>query len=235
MEKRIQIGLVGDFNEKKHTLVALNQSIEHCKPHLKFDLTATWIPTVTLPVNFLVQSQYDGFWIVPGSPYENDDGVYALIRWTRENNFPILGTCGGFQYMVVEYSKNVLGFKNAGHEESEPGVENLIISKMACSLKGSQEQVHITDHDSWLYRILKTNVITGHFNCNYGVNPVYQKLIDQYPLAFTAFSEDGEARALEIKGHHFYNGTLFQPPLDSSFDKPNPLLMDFFESCAKLK
>lgn len=230
--ERIQIGLVGDFNENKHTHLALNNCIEHCRKHLRFEIEANWLPTETVTDSFLADHPYEGFWFTPGSPYHYDENVYRAIRWARENNFPALGTCGGFQYMVVEYARNVLGFKDAGHEESEPGVAQLIISKMSCSLKGQHEEVHITDLDSWLYKILKTTKITGHFNCSYGVNPVFQKSLNQYPLVFTAFSPDGVVRALELKTHRFFNGTLFQPPLDSTPEKPNPLIMDFFHECS---
>lgn len=230
--KRIQIGLVGDFNENKHTHVALNKCVDYCRKHLKFQLEAIWIPTETVTGRFLADHTFEGFWFTPGSPYKNDDGVYEAIRWARENDFPALGTCGGFQYMIVEYAKNVLGFAHAGHEESEPEVEQLIISKLSCSLKGQQEEVHITDLDSWLYKILKTTRITGHFNCSYGANPVYQKSLNQYPMVFTAFSPSGEVRALELKAHRFFKGTLFQPPLDCTPEKPNPLIMDFFHECS---
>jgi CTP synthase (UTP-ammonia lyase) len=232
MEKRIKIGLVGDFDKKIVNHLAINESVIHAKPHLHFELETTWVPTETITENFLAQQNFNGFWVVPGSPYKNDEGVYKLIRWARENDFPLFGTCGGFQYMVVEYAKNVLGFRNAGHEESEPQVEQLVISKLACSLKATEEEVMITDKHSWLFQTLQKEKITGRFNCSYGLNPKFQPLIDQYPMVFTAFSAGGEARALELKGHRFYAATLFQPPLESTAENPNPLLISFFKKCS---
>jgi CTP synthase (UTP-ammonia lyase) len=232
MDKRIRIGLVGDFNEKIYTLVKLNEAIGHCRPLLNFSLEASWLPTETIDEKFLEQHSFHGFWVVPGSPYKNDEGVYKLIRWCRENNFPVLGTCGGFQYMVVEYARNVLGISNGGHEENDPQAAQLVISKLSCSLKGKQEEVSISDQHSWLYEVLKTDKITGYFYCSYGVNPVYQNVLDQYPMVFTAFSPMSEPRALQLKTHRFFNGTLFQPPLDSTAEKPNPLMLSFFNECA---
>jgi CTP synthase (UTP-ammonia lyase) len=49
---------------------------------------------------------------------------------------------------------------------------------------------------------------------------------------FTAFSASGEPRAFELRAHRFYNGTLFQPALDSTPENPNPLLVSFFNKCA---
>ena len=232
MHKRIQIGLVGDFDKNMYTHVALNDAIAHCRPKLHFELETSWIPTRKIDDNFLAQHTFEGFWIAPGSPYKNDEGVYKLIRWSRENNFPLFGTCGGFQYMLIEFARNVLGFSQSGHEESEPHMEQLVISKMTCSLKGATEDVVITDKDSWLREILQVNNIKGNFNCSYGVNPLYKNILNQYPMVFTAFSTLGEPRAFEMKAHRFYNGTLFQPQLDSTPEKPNPLLLSFFQKCA---
>src|SRR4051794_1142125 len=43
----------------------------------------------------------DGLWVIPGSPYADDDAVDAAIDWARRSGTPFLGTCSGFQYAVV--------------------------------------------------------------------------------------------------------------------------------------
>ncbi|MBL0742254.1 glutamine amidotransferase-related protein [Chryseolinea lacunae] len=229
--KRIRVGLVGDFNEKIHTHLALNEAIDHCRPFLDFMLDAHWVNTATLDETIFEENKFHGLIIAPGSPYANDAGVYETIRHARENNFPLLGFCGGFQYMVIEYARNVLKIKDADHGETHPESSKLVVSKMSCSLKGQQEQVLIRDRDSWLYHVLKADTFTGHFYCSYGVNPAFQNKLNKPPFTFTAFSPDGEARAVELKGHRFFNGTLFQPSLASAPGHPNPLLVDFFWRC----
>jgi CTP synthase (UTP-ammonia lyase) len=226
--KPLRISIIGDFTAGKHTHLALNEAVRHCQQHLEFSVETTWMGTENIPEPASLPNYTNALWIAPGSPYKNDEAVYKVIRWARENNFPLLGTCGGFQYMVVEYAKNVIGIVAAGHEESEPDASQLVITKLSCSLKGQHEEVLITDKDSWLYTVLKKDVITGFFNCNYGVNPAYTHKLQQTPFVFTAFSHNGEVRGLELKEHHFYKGTLFQPPLDSTPEKPNALIMDFF-------
>jgi CTP synthase (UTP-ammonia lyase) len=230
--KRICIGLVGDFSEKMLTHVALNNAIEHCRNHLDFRVEASWISTTSLIETIFEENRFQGFWIAPGSPYRDDSAVYQTIRWARENDFPILGSCGGFQYMVVEYARNVLGFLDARHEESDPEASHKVITKLSCSLKGGQENVFITDRHSWLYKVLKTEKFTGYFFCSYGVNPADQSRLNQPPFSFTAFSTKGEARAFELRTHRFFKGTLFQPSLDSTAENPNLLMLDFFRFCA---
>jgi hypothetical protein len=52
MLKRIRLGLVGDFDEKMHTHVALQASIDHCRKYLDFDIEAVWVPTIRTEVIF---------------------------------------------------------------------------------------------------------------------------------------------------------------------------------------
>ena len=137
--------------------------------------------------------------------------------------------------MILEYARNVLKISNVDHEEINPpiaiGASDPIISKLSCSLKGRQEEVLITDKSSWIYNVLKAEKLTGHFYCSYGFNEKYKDAFDG-AFAFTAHSVEGEVRACELKTHRFFNGTLFQPSLDSTEDSPNPLVMDFFRRVA---
>jgi CTP synthase (UTP-ammonia lyase) len=229
--KRIRVALVGDFDEKIHTLVALNHAIEHCRSNVPFIIDAEWVLTGEVDKILLNLPEYNGVWVVPGSPYKNDHGVYEVIRAARENDLPITGSCGGFQYMILEYAKNVLKIADAGHQENEPDAVH-IISKLSCSLKGQEEVIDISNKNSWLYHVLKSDTVVGRYYCSYGVNPDFQELLNKLPLTFTAFSPTGEVRAFELMNHRFFKGTLFQPSLDSSAEKPNPLIVSFFKACA---
>src|SRR5438067_1475866 len=51
----------------------------------------------------------DGLWVASGSPYRDDDVVYAAIQAARTSGQPFLGTCSGFQYAVVEFARHVAG------------------------------------------------------------------------------------------------------------------------------
>ena len=91
----------------------------------------------------------------------------------------------------------------------------------------------ITDKSSWIYKVLKTESITGHFYCSYGFNNIYEEKF-KGPFAFTAHSMEGDVHAIELKNHRFFNGTLFQPSLDSTIDSPNALIIDFFRKVSAI-
>ena len=179
------IAIIGDFDKNMYTHVALNQCIQHCEPHIA-PTNFKWLATNELSTSD--RNLYQGFLIAPGSPYRDDSAVYDLIQWTRENNGLMFGMCGGFQYMIVEYARNVLELVDGDHEESNPGAADLIVSKMHCSLKGLKEEITITDTNSWLCTVLKTKHFIGEYNCGYGVNLKYGSILNKHPFVFTAFS-----------------------------------------------
>ena len=82
----------------------------------------------------------DGVWVVPGTPYRDDDAVYAAIGRARESGLPLLGTCGGFQYAVVELARSMAGL-DARHAETDPDADAPVVAPLACSLVGEQRTV----------------------------------------------------------------------------------------------
>jgi CTP synthase (UTP-ammonia lyase) len=55
----------------------------------------------------------DAIWGAPGSPFASADGMLRAIRYAREHDVPYLGTCAGFQYALIELTRNVLGVASA--------------------------------------------------------------------------------------------------------------------------
>src|ERR1700681_764391 len=95
------IALVGDFNKQILAHVAILQMIELVNKELNADIRWQWLKTDKISGDDTqVFSEFSAFWVVPGSPYKNMEGVLNAIRFARENNLPFLGTCGGFQHAL---------------------------------------------------------------------------------------------------------------------------------------
>ncbi|HEY2582140.1 MAG TPA: hypothetical protein VGI43_10040 [Mucilaginibacter sp.] len=224
----MKLAIIGDFNPAAPTHIATNNSIEHSKSYLNLKLQADWIPTESIVENFAsITKNYRGFLIAPGSPYHSMEGVLEIIKYARVNNIPTLGTCGGFQHMVIEFARNVLDIKDADHAESNPYASNLVINPLSCSLAGQALKINITDKQSKIYKIFNSDTISENYYCNFGLNPEYQAEIDKNGFKIVGDDDSGEVRILELKGHPFFIATLFVPQINSSFDKPNPLILEF--------
>lgn len=132
----MKLGIIGDFNPSFRPHIATNEAIEILKPLLDFNLQYDWIPTQAINDGFdKIIKEYKGFWIAPGSPYKNMEGALKIITYGRLNNVPTLGTCGGFQHMVIEFARNVLNIKEAEHAEYDPYASKLVVNSLSCDLK----------------------------------------------------------------------------------------------------
>ena len=59
----------------------------------------------------------DGILVAPGFGERGIEGKIEAVRYARENNIPFFGICLGMQMAVIEYSRNVLGLKDANSTE----------------------------------------------------------------------------------------------------------------------
>ncbi len=225
MTKRIVI--LGDFNPAYSTHLALNESTKQVKNVLSEEIQFDWIGTDTFHYELAFAEVYGGLWLAPGSPYNDMNNVINAIRFTRENNIPTFGNCGGFQHMIIEFARNVCLITGADHEETNPDADELLISKLACSLVQQQEQLTITDENSLLFRIIGKHSFIGKYYCSYGINSTYLDVLRAHGLKTPAISDDNHIRAIEIENHPFFLGTLFQPALTSTQEEPDPLILDF--------
>ena len=159
-------------------------------------------------------SQADGVWAVPGSPYKDDAAVYSAIASARTSGQPFLGTCGGFQYAVVEFARNVAGIADAGHAETTPGAGNLVIGRLACSLVGQERHVTAVPATR-MHDLCGSAPFVGFHWCNYGLAPAFTDRLVAHGLVIAARADDAGDEAVELPNHPFFLATLFQPQVGS--------------------
>ena len=66
---------------------------------------------------------------------------------------------------------------------------------------------------------------TERYHCEYGLNPAYLELLSTGGLAFSGFDDSGQVRIVELPGHPFFVGTLFQPELHGDGAQPHPIIV----------
>lgn len=230
-----KIAILGDFNPIHSTHHALNDSIRQVKKLFSDEIQFDWIGTDIFNCKTAFSNLYSGLWIAPGSPYKDMQHVLDTIKYARTNNITTLGNCGGFQHMIIEFARNVCGITLADHEETNPGSPDLLIAKLSCSLVEQEEHLTISDKNSLLFNIIQQEQLTGKYFCSYGLNKSYIGQLKSNGFKITALSSDGEVRAFEIAGHHFFIGTLFQPALTSAADGPDPIITAFVKKCIVYK
>jgi CTP synthase (UTP-ammonia lyase) len=232
MKRQISVGVIGDFKPEFPPHAATNAALKHAAAALGASAEVRWHATESLlEVDLDEVLVEDGLWCAPGSPYRSLDGALRGVRFARESEVPLLGTCGGFQHVVIEYARNVLGFADAQHAEYDPYASNLFISELACSLAGQTMSVELVPGSGAAGFYGRTEA-TERYYCNFGLNPDHQRLLDDGGLRVVGVDHDGEARVLELPDHRFYVATLFVPQLSSSPRSPHPLVIAFLRTAA---
>lgn len=228
----ISIGIVGDFDPGFPPHPATEAAVRHSAAALDLAVEVRWHATEPLATAELDRALGDdALWCAPGSPYRSLDGALRAIRFARERDLPLLGTCGGFQHVVIEYARSVLGFEDAQHAEYDPYASNLFISELTCSLAGRTMEVELAAGSRAAAHYGRTTVSEEYY-CDFGLDPAHQRLLDDGGLRVVGVDADGGARLLELPGHRFFLATLFVPQLRSSAGAPHPLVTAFLRAAA---
>lgn len=225
---------MGDFDASNITHIANNEALDHTAKQFAKPFQYEWVGTERIGPEFeTIIHSYDGFLIAPGSPYKSMTGVLKIIEYARTHQIPTLGTCGGFQHMIIEFARNVLGITDAEHAETDPYASRLVINPLTCSLKGQLLEIEIIQKESLVYSIFNTSTITENYYCNFGLNPEYQEQIHQAGFSMVASDKHKEARIMELKDHPFFIATLFVPQVNSGFEKPHPIVTALLNAMEK--
>jgi CTP synthase (UTP-ammonia lyase) len=224
----VRIALLGD-----HSSHPSHRELDALVPRLatELDVEARWVPTDSGED----VTTYDAVWLVPGSPYADDDAVLASLTAVRESGRPFLGTCGGLQYAVVEYSRNVLG-RRATHAETDGLDDDNVVEPLACSLQGEQRLV--TPVPGTRFATWVSQPFVGTHYCSYAPTPAAVADLVSAGVVVGATASDAGAEVLEFPemgaGHPFYVASLFQPHVGASRGEPiHPLIRAFVASVTK--
>jgi CTP synthase (UTP-ammonia lyase) len=240
----VRIGILGDFNSEFRSHHATPDSLQHAARKLDLKVESEWIPTPSLTGSDAekILETFDGFWASPGSPYKSFDGMLKGIEFARRRDWPFLGTCGGFQYALIEFARNVVGIADADSAENNSGSKNIVIYPVACAvpgikgdapkLSGKVPEIRLRP-GSYLQSFYgKKEIVTEEFFCNFEVNPEYEWATMEAGFPVVARGAQGEIRAIESPAHRFFIATLFQPQLSSTEKNPHPLVMAFVQAAA---
>jgi CTP synthase (UTP-ammonia lyase) len=234
MTERLNVAVIGDFDESYTPHIATNAAISHSARALGVEAAVTWLATEPLDIDLGPVTAADVLWCAPGSPYQSLSGAIAALRFGRENAVPTLGTCGGCQHIILEYARNVLGFQDAQHAEYDPYASRLFISALTCSLAGQTVPVNL-ETGSKVAQFYGRSRVNEEYYCNFGLNSTYRQALAAGGLQITGIDDDGEARVFEVSGHPFYIATLFVPQARSTVEEPHPLVTALLSTAVNRK
>ena len=99
-------------------------------------------------------------------------------------------TCGGYQHVVLEYARNVLGFADAAHAEYDPYASDLFITALSCSLVGQMMTVMVRKNTT-AARLYPSSRTTEKYYCYFGLNLNHLPALTAAGLVGSVFTSSG--------------------------------------------
>lgn len=208
----------------------------------------TWISSVDFEKNKNKLSElkkYDGIIVPGGFGTRGVEGIISSVKYARENKIPYLGLCYGMQLMVIEYARNVLGWKDAHTREVNSKSKHLVIDIMENQKDlvenkklGGTMRLGAYDTDivkgTHAYDAYKSEKISERHRHRYEVNPEFIPDLVAKGLVFSGSSKKGllmEIAELPKSKHPFMLGTQFHPEYKARPLAPHPIFTAFAKAC----
>ncbi len=253
----VNIAIVGKyFNTGDFTLsdsyLSVIEAIKYSAYSLGSKPVLTWISSMDFekdPKKIKELSKYDGIIVPGGFGSRGIEGILKTIEYARKNNIPYFGLCYGMQLLVIEYARNVLGFKDANTREVNPSSKNMVIDimedqkdkvenkKMGGSMRLGAYPAKLKK-GTIAQKAYGTDIISERHRHRYEVNTSYVKQLEDKGLVFSGTSPDGhlcEIAELPVSKHPFFLGTQFHPEFKARPLSPHPLFTAFIKACKKGK
>ncbi len=245
-QHEVTIGLVGKYVELHDSYKSINEALIHGGVAKNAKVNVRWIHSekVTDENMESLLSELDGILVAPGFGSRGISGKIETVRYARENKIPFLGICLGMQCAVIEFARNVIGWKEAHTTEIVEGCKVPVIDMMS-------EQKEISDKGgtmrlgaykcqllpgSHVSNAYKTDKISERHRHRYEFNNEYLEEFEKNGMHATGRNpETGLVEVVEIEDHPWFVGAQFHPEYKSTVDAPHPLFVAFVNAALNNK
>ena len=188
-----------------------------------------------------------GLIICPGFGQRGIEGKIIAAEYGRTHDIPTFGICLGMQMMVIEFARNVLGYKDANSVEMDDKTPHDVIDMMEeqktitemggtmrlgayeCELK---EGSRVAQAYSSLFTLHSTLTISERHRHRYEFNNKYLEEYEAKGMKCVGINPKASlVEIVEIPEKRWYIGTQFHPEYSSTVLHPHPLFMDFIKAC----
>ena len=242
----IRIGLVGKYVELQDSYKSILEAFIHAGAANETKVNVISIHSEHLDVNSAENQlkDLDGILVAPGFGNRGIEGKIDTVRYARENNIPFLGICLGMQMAVIEFARNVLGYKDANSTEMDETTAHPVINLMEeqkevenkggtmrlgawkCSLK----------ENTLANKIYGKSEILERHRHRYEFNGKYLNELENAGLIASGTNPDtGLVEVVEIKNHPFFIGVQYHPEYKSTVANPHPLFVSLVKAAVEHK
>lgn len=243
----VNIGLIGKYVELQDSYKSILEAFIHAGAANETKVNVVSIHSEYLDAQNVTEKfdGLDGILVAPGFGERGIEGKIEAVRYAREKNLPFFGICLGMQMAVIEYSRNVLGLKDANSTEMNEGTSHPVIDLM-------EEQKTITDKGgtmrlgAWKCDLKpgtlaakiygnKAQIMERHRH-RYEYNGDYFTQLESAGLKASGINPDTNlVEIVELAEHPFFIGVQYHPEYKSTVANPHPLFVNFVAATVKAK
>ena len=193
-----------------------------------------------------------GIVVCPGFGQRGIEGKIIAAEYTRTHDIPTFGICLGMQMMVIEFARNVLGYKDANSREMDEQTPHNVIDIMEdqknitdmggtmrlgaydCQLaEGSKTaEAYTAAANNGQWSMVNGQCIKERHRHRYEFNNKYKKEYEQNGMQCVGINPAADlVEIVEISEKKWYIGTQFHPEYSSTVLHPHPLFMSFVKAC----
>lgn len=237
-EKEVTVALVGKYTALHDAYISVVESLKHGAVAHNASVNIKWIPSDELTAENADELLGDvsGILVPGGFGDRGIEGKITAIHYARTNNIPFLGLCLGMQLAIVEFARNVVGFRDAHSAELDPSTTHPVIHLMP-------EQDGIEDIGGTLrlgsypcilkegtkaHKVYGSTTIEERHRHRYEVNNYYRDDLINAGMILSGVSPDGRiVEMIELKDHPWFVATQAHPEFKSRPNRPHPLFDGF--------
>ena len=240
----VRIGLVGKY-DLQDAYKSILESLAHAGTYNERKVKAVFVNSEQITRENISEKLQGlaGVVICPGFGTRGIEGKIIAAEYTRTHDIPTFGICLGMQMMVIEFARNILGYRDANSNEMDPETSHNVIDMM-------EEQKNVTQmggtmrlgsYECELVEGSKVWLAYGRRKCikerhrhRYELNNSYQEEFEHHGMKCVGINPSAHlVEIVELPDRKWYIGTQFHPEYSSTVLHPHPLFMSFVQACIK--
>ncbi len=240
--RTVKIALCGKYVQLHDAYLSVAEALAHAGYENYARVDIKWVDTETLTSEKADTElgDVDGIIVPGGFGTRGVEGMLVCAEYSRKHNVPYFGICLGMQTAVIEYARNVLGYKDAHSSEFNPESKHPVIDlmpdqhgvKMGGTMRlGAYPCKVIGDI---MHTAYGADEISERHRHRYEFNNDYRDKIEAAGMKIAGTSPDGKlVEAVEIPSLDFYIGVQFHPEFKSRPQAAHPIFREFIKHAVK--
>lgn len=244
--KEVNIALVGKYVQLHDAYKSIAESFIHAGATNECKVNISWISSEDVKEENVAEllSGHDGVLIAPGFGERGIEGKIAAAKYVREYKIPFFGICLGLQVAIIEFARNVLGYKHAASTEIDTQTKEPIIDLMEdqkkITKKGGTMRLGAypcrLKEGTKVHEMYKSEDISERHRHRYEFNNEYLEKFEGKGMIAAGINPDSNlVEIMELKNHPWFIGTQFHPELKSRVVEPHPLFVGFIKAAVDYK